>query len=189
MYDLPVGLIDSLGPSAVGVDAIGAACRLVHDRETIDIDVLRPCVIAGTIVGLYAHSCYGPETDYVSVELKAEAPSKGTVRTATRRMHNGQDPTSRLPPRLCPGHQESCCNDSLRTRHGLALKPWPCVIPSWACASESITMALKPPPLARKMRNATQRDPQLGWNLQDTNVRKVKTSGAAYVRIGSPTRT
>ena len=28
-----------------------------------------------------------------------------------------------------------------------------------------------------------------GWNHQDTNVRKVKASGAAYLPMGSPTRT
>jgi len=112
MYDLPVGLIDSLGPSAIRLDAIGAAYRLVHDWKTIDVDGLGPCVIAGAIVGLYAHSCYGPETDYVSIELKSVASPKGTVGTATRGMHNGQDSTSTLMMKVCSGQQESCCSDS-----------------------------------------------------------------------------
>ena len=86
MYDRPVGHIDSLGSGAIGVDAIRAAYRLVHDWKTIDADVLRPCVIAGAIVITDAHPAYGAEADYVSVELKADAPSNGTVRTSTRRM-------------------------------------------------------------------------------------------------------
>ena len=112
MYDLPVGHIDTLGSSAIGVDAIRAAYRLVHDWKTIDVDGLRPCVIAGAIVGIDAHSAYGAEADYVSIELKAGAPPNGTVGTATRCMHNGQDPASGLAPKLGPGHQESCCRNS-----------------------------------------------------------------------------
>jgi len=87
--DLAAG-IESLRPSAISVNAVRAASRPIQDcRKAIDADVVGLCEIAGTIEGRYAHSRYGPKTDYVSLELKAEVPSKGPVGTATRGMHDG----------------------------------------------------------------------------------------------------